>query len=92
MYVMSGSSNTAASLLSQLMADASGEMLQSLQNNLDEAEKRICSLADGRLIDPVQQEVSASLPTVFAAAQDILAQVGLAIQKARNTRVTRAIY
>lgn len=92
MYVMSGSSNTAASLLSQLMADASGEMLQSLQNNLDEAEKRIRSLADGCLIDPVQQEVSASLPTVFATAQDILEQVGLAIQKARDTRMTRAIY
>ncbi len=90
MYEMSGSLSTATSLLTQLMADASGELLQSLQTGLDEAAKRTAALDVSAVTDPVQREVAVSLPTVFATAQEILDQAALAVRRAGQARVVRA--
>jgi hypothetical protein len=86
MYVMSGSLNAATSLLSQLLADPSGELLQSLQSSLDEAIERTTALGAGPALEPAKREVIDSLQPVFATARDILDKASLTVEKLRQSR------
>ncbi|MES2888933.1 MAG: hypothetical protein V4739_13105 [Pseudomonadota bacterium] len=86
MYVMSGSLNAATSLLSQLMADPSGELLQSLQISLDEAIERTAAIGASTTLEPDRRDVINSLQPVFATARDVLDKAAFTIDKVRQGR------
>ena len=86
MYMMSGSLNAATSLLSQLMGDPSGELLQSLQTGLDEAIERTAAIGASPSLEPDKREVIDSLQPVFATARDVLDKAAFTVGKVRQGR------
>jgi hypothetical protein len=80
---MSANVSAASSLLSQLISDPSGELLQSLRVNLEEAVEKV---AGESRTDPSKQDAVAALQPVFATAADILDRATLAIDKVRGGR------
>lgn len=86
MYEMSGSLNTTTSMLSQLMVDASGELLQSLQSGLQEAVERTAAGTANMGQNTPQREIAESLPPVFETAQGILDKAALRVTRARQAR------
>lgn len=83
MYPMSANVSAASSLLSQLISDPSGELLQSLRGNLEEAVEKVSGESNN---DPSKQDAVVALQPVFATARDILDKATLAVDKVRGGR------
>ena len=83
MYPPSGNANSAQSLLSQLIADPSGDLMRTLRGSLDEAMEKASN--DSRR-DPVKLQVAEALQPVFVTAREILDKASVAVDKIRGHR------
>jgi hypothetical protein len=83
MYSMSANVAAASTLLSQLISDPSGELLQSLRGNLEEAVEKFTNESKA---DHSRQDAVIDLQPVFATARDILDKATLAVEKVRSGR------
>lgn len=86
MYSVTGSLSASTTLLSQLKADPSGELLQSLRSNLDEVIQRTAAVGANAAINTDERAMIDALQSVFEAAQDILEKAAFEVAKVCHVR------